>query len=162
MTRSSIAALGPLLGVLVACTELPPAPGAGTDAGMGGHGGAIACSGITWSRTVLLEDDGVAGGVATGTVSQTSDPVDRWGVTGCGGPYDIELLWEDMMQGFDLDLVLLDESKAEVARGTMGGQNETLAGVELTAGEQFFVEVRAVNTFGVNDLNYDVVILRSE
>lgn len=162
--------------VVAACTELPPVPagtgGGGGDGavvgdgglhGGGGSAGGTVCSDITWSRTDLLEGDAVVLGVADGTVSDSSDLVDRWGiVVTCDGLYDIVLTWEDMMRGLDLNLAILDSGEGVIALGSMGNEEERLAGIDLDAGELFFVEVRAINTDGVNSLNYTLRVAPSQ
>lgn len=168
---------------LAACTDLPPPPGgdiggnggsAGWDGGGGGGaaGGGGSCSGVMLQRTPELEeDDGVVCNiervyVASGYVStETDDSVDRWSVTTAVGRHDILLTWDEMGQGFDLDLVLLDSDQQVVGMGTPGGtlrKREELTGVNLTAGEQYFVEVQAVDTTGVDSLNYNLTVVPSD
>lgn len=150
--------LGAIALGLVACTDLPPPPGVGT----GGAGGDGACSSIVMASTEDNEEgtDGVAGETAIGTVSEGSDPIDRWSVNTCGGRHDILLTWDDMGQGFRLDLVLLDSDEQPIDVETT--QEETgwkeLTGVDLLTGEQFFVEIQAVNTSGVSSLSYNLTV----
>ena len=165
---SRIAAVAITLG-LVACAELPPPPelgAGGTDGdGSGGAGGGGSCSGVMVAKTPDLEDNDVVVCnmervyVAFGSVSTDSDKSDVWSMISDGGGYDILLTWDEMEQGLDLNLVLRDSSQRQIGTGTPGGnpaKEEVLTSVELTAGEQFFVEVQAVNTSGVDSLNYNL------
>lgn len=169
-----LALVGTALG-LVACTSLPPPPdvgagGAGGSVGSGGNngidggtgtGGADGCASVTFGRTAdLEEDDGVASGIAVGTVAEGADGTDRWAIDGCGGDYDFVLTWGEMGQGLVLDLVVLDSEEDPVdAEMTVqeAGRQELIA-VNLPAGEEFFVEVQAVNTSGVGSLSYNLTV----
>ena len=168
---------------LVACAALPPPPGvgaggAGGSAGWDGGGGGGAagsggsCSGVMLQRTLKLdEDDGVVCNiervyVASGYVStEPDDSVDRWSMTTAGGLHDILLTWDEMGQGFDLDLLLLDSDQQFVDMGEPGGalrKREELTDVNLTADEQFFIEVQAVDTVDTTDvirLNYNLTVV---
>jgi len=154
---------------LAACTELPPPPEVGT----GGTGGS--CFGIMLERRLELDsgqqlvdesNDGVVCSaellyVASGYVSSENDNSDVWSMTGDGGSHDILLTWDEMEQGFDLDLVLLDSELRPIGMGKPGAnpsEEELLGGVELPASEQFYVEVQALNTSGVSSLNYNLIV----
>jgi len=166
---------------LAACTELPPPPevgagGAGGSAGLdggagtGGAGGGGSCSGVMLERTQNLEaDDGVVCNaervyVASGNLSAASDDSDRWSMNTDGGGHDILLEWEEMGQGFDLDLVLLDSDGSRIGTGTPqeNPEHTELLTVDLAAGEQFFVEAQAVDTSGVNSLNYNLTVVPAD
>jgi len=169
-----LALVGTALG-LIACTSLPPPPGvgaggAGGSVGGGGNtgmdggtgtGGADGCSSVTFGRTPDLEgDDGVTSDAAVGTVAEGADRTDRWAIDGCGGDHDFRLSWGEMGQGLVLDLVVLDSDEQLVdAEMTVqeAGEKE-LIGVNLPAGEEFFVEVQAVDTSGVNFLSYTLTV----
>lgn len=163
---------------LVACAALPPPPGVGAGgaggsasldggAGTGGAAGGGSCSGVMLERTPKLEeDDGVVCNaervyVASGYVStETDDSVDRWSMNTDGGRHDILLEWGENGQGFELDLVLLHSDGRPIGTGTPQGNPEQaeLLTVDLAAGEQFFVEAQAVDTSGVNSLNYNLKV----
>lgn len=162
---------------LVACTDLPPPPvdgtggsagdlGLGGGDGTGGTGGIDPCAEVVLARTTYLEiNDNVVPGGANGTVSAATDSIDRWSITTCGGSYDILLTWDEMGQGFDLDLFLLDSEEQVVGTGTPQGvphDKEELTDVNLTADEQFFIEVQAVDTSGVDSLNYNLTVVPSD
>jgi len=169
-----IAAIAMTLG-LVACAELPPPPelgtgGTGGDAS-GGAGGGGSCSGVMLARTPDLEDNDVVVCniervyVAFGGVSTESDSSDVWSMISAGGRHDILLTWDEMEQGLDLNLVLRDSDQRQIGMGTPGedpAKQEALTGIELTAGEQYFVEVQAVNTSGVDSLNYNLMVFANE
>lgn len=152
---------------LVACTEIPPDPGAGGSGtgGDGGAGGVDACTTVLPEKTSEIEgDDNVVSAGANGNVSADTDPVDRWAITTCGGTHDVVLTWGEMGQGFDLDLVLFDSEDEFVAKGVPVGMphdEESLEGFDLPDGEQFFVEVQAVNTSEIDFLNYNLTVTRN-
>lgn len=147
--------------------------GRGGAAGSGGGGGGAgggggSCSGVMLQRTLdLEEDDGVVCNmervyVASAYVSKESDETDLWSMTTDGGSHEILLTWEEMGQGLALALFLLDSDKLEIDRGTPQGnpqERELLTGVNLTAGEQYFVEVQAVDTTRVDSLNYNLTVV---
>jgi hypothetical protein len=65
-----------------------------------------------------------------------------------------------MGQSLVLDLVVLDadEHPVDVETTTEEDGRKELLGVNLPAGDQFFVEVQAVNTSGVNSLSYNLTV----
>ena len=175
---------------LVACTDLPPAPGTGTggaadggaggQAGVGGEGGHAAtggtggaagiadCPAVQWDRTAELEDADTAVppigaiefDVATGSVSVSTDASDEWLIESCDGLHDIVLGWDLVQMDSELNL---RAGELEGSTGFEPGRRlDTLAGVMLSADEPFLITVEAVDTSGVSSLAYEITVVPVE
>ena len=170
---------------LIACTELPAAPGTGGaggegsggvggsagaaggtagSGGIGGSGGADTCSVVTPERYAgLEEDDVVQGAVAIGRVSGNcpgvpcdgDDPTDRWAITTCGGEYRVALSWDESVHDLDLFLYNSDDSQSWASQG-MDTTSESIT-ADLQADEQYIIQVQAIDT-NENVQTYNVVV----
>jgi len=161
---------------LLSCSEIPPpaevgaggtlGTGDGGADGIGGGGGADPCAVVVPETTSDLETgDRVEGGIAIGTVSTGADPIDRWSITTCGGSHSVLLTWNAMTLDLDLDLLLLDSDDQVVDSATTRGEphaEEMITDVNLAAGQEFFIEVRAIDTEGVESLSYNLTVFRGD
>lgn len=157
-----------LLFVVVACNEVPAAPGtggtgggaAGGSSGTGGDGGTggdpTACSAIPVKEHTDLESgDLVQLGVGIGQVEgqcpgnpcEGADAIDRWAFTACGRSHQVELTWDDSRYNLDLFVYRSDDTMSWAKQGddTM----EEVITAELEDGEQYLIQVQAIDTLDV-------------
>ncbi|MBW2189259.1 MAG: hypothetical protein JRG93_06665 [Deltaproteobacteria bacterium] len=164
----AFAALG-----LVACTQLPPAPGTGgaggegaggaggsagaAGMGAGGAGGVMtSCTtGVPQAYDALEEGDTVEQSFALGKVSgvcpspsscEGNDTYDRWTFTGCEGTQKIELSWDEPAHDLNLFVYTEDMSINLAAQGAEGAIE--VIQVELGEERSLIIQVQANGTGG--------------
>ena len=136
----------------------------GGSGGAGGGGGAVACEISLEGFSDLEPGDIVQKGAAIGQIEgdcpgewcNGSDPIDRWVVTTCVDKTSVRLFWDQTAHNLDLFLYRLDNNTESWASQGDDTMVETIL-ADLVPGEQYIIQVQAVDTLG-NDQPYDVTV----
>lgn len=139
--------------------------GGSSNAGAGGMGGlgGDPCAVVVPKRYANLEASdvvqreaavGYVNGMCPGLTCEGDDPIDQWSITTCGGDHRVRLWWDTPANNLSLFVFTPDDSESWSSQGTSVPE---VISEELTAGQEYIIQVQAVNT---NDdaQAYDVTV----